>query len=85
MKWADLAKERLVLAVEVKKLPKLEADVTALQKTVFELRGSHQAKIETLHDSHQAEVERLCSLHLAEIERKDAFYEAEKVRVLSEL
>ena len=30
LKWADLAKECLALALEVKKVPKLEADVTAL-------------------------------------------------------
>ena len=30
LKWADLAKECLVLAAEVKKVSKLEVDVTAL-------------------------------------------------------
>ena len=32
LKWVDLAKERLALVPEVKKVTKLEADVIALQK-----------------------------------------------------
>ena len=74
LKWADLAKERVVLLSEVKKVSKLEDDVTELKKLISEL-----------HNIHQAEIERLRSLHLAEIKCKDSFYEAEKVRVLSEL
>ena len=30
LKWVDLAKERVVLTVEVKKVPKLKADVAKL-------------------------------------------------------
>ena len=74
LKWADLAKERIVLTVEVKKVPKLEADVVDLQKTIIELRNIHQT-----------EIERLRSIHQAETERKDAFYESENVWVLKEL
>ena len=85
LKWVDLAKERLALAVEVKKVSKLEADVTAFQKTITELCGSHQDEIKTLRGEHQIEVERLHDLHSTEIEYKDAFYEVEKVRVLSKL
>ena len=73
------------MAVEVKKVSKLEADVTALQKTISELCSSHQAEIKTLRWAHQVEVERLHGLHSTEIEYKDAFCEAEKVRVLSKL
>ena len=80
-----MAKERVVLAIEAKKVLKLEADVAELQKTISELRNAHQAKIEGLYSSHQAEVERSRNLHIVEIERKDAFYEAKKVRVLLEL
>ena len=63
LKWANLTKEPLTLATKVKKVPKLEADVTALQKILSELCGSHQAEIETLRGAQQAEVERLRSLH----------------------
>ena len=73
LKWVDLAKERIVLTVEVKKVPKLEADVVDLQKTITELRNIHQTEIERLH-----------SIYQAETERKDAFYESENVRVLKE-
>ena len=41
LKWVDLAKELLALAPEVKKVPKVEADVIALQKIIFKLCGSH--------------------------------------------
>ena len=41
--------------------------------------------MEGLHTTHQDEVERLRDLHLEKIECKDSFYEAKKVRVLSEL
>ena len=85
LKWANLAKEWAALAVEVKMLTKLEADVAELQKTISELPIAHQDKIEGLRKTHQAEVERLCSLHSTERERKDSFCEVEKVRVLSEL
>ena len=69
-----MAKECIVLTVEVKKVFKLEADVAELQKTIIEL-----------HNIHQTKIERLCSIHQAEIERKYAFCESEKVRVLKEL
>ena len=74
LKWVDLAKESAILSPEVKKVSKLEADVTKLQKTISELRNTRQA-----------EIERLRGIHLAEIERKDAFCEAKKVRVLAKL
>ena len=45
LKWADLAKELIVLTVEVKKVPKLEVDVAELQKTIIELCNIHQTKI----------------------------------------
>ena len=83
LKWADLTKERASLVVEVKLLPKPEADVAELQMTISKLCTAHQAKIEGLHRIHQAKVGRLCDLHSAKIEHKDSFYEAEKVRVLS--
>ena len=80
-----MAKERLALVVEVKKVSKLEADVTALQKAISELCGSHQVEIKTLRGPHQVKVERLHDLHSMEIEYKDAFCEDKKVRVLSKL
>ena len=46
----------------------LEANVTELHKTIFELCNTHQNKIE-----------RLRGIHFAEIEHKDAFFESEKV------
>ena len=55
-------------------MPKLEADVADLHKTITELRSIHQTEIEILR-----------SIHLAEIKPKDAFCESEKVRVLKEL
>ena len=85
LKWADVAKERAALAVEVKIVPKLEVDVVELRKTIAKLHTSHQGEIEGLHIAHQAKVEILRSLHSAEIESKDSFCEAEKVQVLSEL
>ena len=71
LKWVDLAKERVALAAEVKKVPKLGADVTELRRTISELHNAHQAELEGLRNTHQAKIERLCSLHLAEIERKE--------------
>ena len=79
-KVGRLAKEILVLVAEVKKLPKLEADVTTLWKTISEMHGSHQAEIEILRGTHQAEVERLHGLHLTEIKHKDSFCEVERCR-----
>ena len=58
----------------MKKVPKLEANVAELQKTITELCSIHQTKIEIL-----------CNIHQVEIEHKDAFYESEKVQVLMEL
>ena len=85
LKWANMAKKHLALAIEVKKVLKLEANVTTLKKTIFKLHGSHQVEIETLLYMHQVEVERLCDLHSAEIEHKDYFWETGKVQVLSKL
>ena len=79
LKWANLAKEWAALAAEVKLLPKLEADVAELRKTISELHTAHQVEIEGLHKTHQAEVQRLRNPHSMEIERKDSFCEAEKV------
>ena len=52
LKCVNLAKELLVLATKVKKVPKLEAGVTARQKIISKLRSSYQDEIETLRDTH---------------------------------
>ena len=69
----DLAKERIILAAEVKKVLKLKIDVAELQKTITELHNIHQTKIKRLH-----------SIHQAKIESKDTLCESDKVRVLKE-
>ena len=60
--WVDMAKEHLALVAEVKRVPKLEALVTTLQKAISELHGSHKAEIETLCGM-RAKIERLRGLH----------------------
>ena len=82
LKWVDLAKEHVALATKVRQVSKLEAKVDELKQTMAKLRRVHQAGFRAAHD---AEVERLRGLHSTEIERKDAFCEAEKVLVLSEV
>ena len=39
LKWVDLAKECTALTVEVKKVPKLEAEVDELKQTILRSRG----------------------------------------------
>ena len=45
----------------------------------------HQAEVEGFCAVHEVKVERLCGLDSTEIEWKDAFCEAEKVRLQSKL
>ena len=85
LKWVDLAKEHVALATKVRQVSKLEAKVDELKQTMAKLRKVHQAEVEGFRAAHEAEVERLRGLHSTEIERKDAFCEAEKVLVLSEV
>ena len=63
LKWVDLAKERVVLVAEVKKVPKLEAEVDELKQNISKLCNVHQAEVERLRTAHRAEVERLHGLH----------------------
>ena len=82
LKWFDLAKKKVYLATEVKKVPKLEVEVDELKQNISKLRNGHQAEVKGLCTAHQAEVERLRGLHSTEIERKNSFCEAEKLWVL---
>ena len=41
LKWTDLAKERVALTSEVKKVPKLEVEVDELKHTISKVRSVH--------------------------------------------
>ena len=69
----------------MKTVPQLKAKVDELKQTILKLHSVHEAEVEGLRTAHQAEVKILRDLHSVEIEHKDSFYEARKVRVLSEL
>ena len=60
LKWVDLA------SAEVKKVPKLKAELEELRQNISKLRNIYQTKVEGLCTAHQAQVERLRGLHAAE-------------------
>ena len=84
-KLFKLVKERNVLTSQVKKVPQLEAKVGALKHSIALQCNIHQAEAEGLCAADKLKVEQFCSKHSAELELKDAFCEAKKVRLLTEL
>ena len=52
-------KEGVALAVEVRQVPKLEAELKELKETTTKLHNTHQAEVKGLCVVHEAEVERL--------------------------
>ena len=74
LKWVNIVQEHAALAVEVRQVSKLEAEVKELKETIVKLRNVHQAKVEGFRAIHEAEVERLWSAHQIKVERLRALH-----------